>query len=149
MTHKPVNLILIMSLLIWAGACLGANMIAAPAKFQVIELTQPIALQVGRIQFQWVAYFEYILAILAGLAVLTASRRAKIFVAIALVLFIIQRVIILPQLSDRTDQIISGARTEGSPLHVYFIVCELFKIIATMVGAFAALTASSLKARSI
>ena len=56
MTHSHINAVLITALLIWAGACIGANMIAAPAKFQVADLTRPVALQVGRMQFQWVGY---------------------------------------------------------------------------------------------
>ncbi len=63
------RLLIVMSLLIWAGASISANMIAAPAKFQVADLTRPVALQVGRVQFLWVGYLEMVLAAFAALAI--------------------------------------------------------------------------------
>lgn len=149
MTHSHINAVLITALLIWAGACIGANMIAAPAKFQVADLTRPVALQVGRMQFQWVGYLEYLLAIIAALATLTATPRTRLMVGVAITLFIVQRLIILPQLSQRTNQIIAGTNPQGSSLHLYFILCELTKIIALMAGAILALSAMSLRTESI
>lgn len=149
MTRPPFSAALVIALLIWAGACIGANMIAAPAKFQVLDLARPVALQVGRVQFQWVGYLEYTLAMTAILTAFMASPRTQILVGVAIVAFIIQRAIILPQLSVRTDQVISGVQTDASHLHIYFIVCEFAKIIAIIASAFTALTAKPLRTESI
>ena len=53
--------------LLWAGLSLGGNLIAAPAKFQVSDLGLALALQVGRAQFTWLGYAEWVF--LATLAV--------------------------------------------------------------------------------
>ena len=127
--------VLIITLLIWAGVCIGANMIAAPAKFQVADLTLPVALQVGRVQFQWIRYFEIIMASLALLFVLTASPRVKRVIGIALAIFVVQGALILPLLSVRSDLVITGQYTGGSYMHIYFTVCEFIKIITLIGGA--------------
>ena len=126
---------LIITFLIWAGVCIGANMIAAPAKFHVADLTLPVALQVGRVQFQWIRYFEVIMASLALLFVLAAPPRVKRLLGIAIAIFVVQGAVILPLLSARTDLVITGQYTGGSYMHIYFIICEFIKIITLISGA--------------
>lgn len=126
-------------LLIWVGACIAANMIAAPAKFQVADLTLPVALQVGRVQFQWVGYFETAMALFAVVTCLNAPRRVQLLFGAAIILFVVQRALILPQLSERTDLVIAGQSFDDSHLHLYFIACECAKIVALLIGATAAL----------
>lgn len=126
---------LAMALLIWAGASLAANMIAAPAKFQVADLTRPVALQVGRVQFQWVGYLEWVLAIVALLCFLTESGRVQLFVLIAVAAFVIQRFVVMPQLSEVTNHVIAGHSPGGSHLHLVFIGLEVTKLLALLVAA--------------
>lgn len=135
------RIIVTMSLLIWAGASISANMIAAPAKFQVAALTRPVALQVGRMQFQWVGYFEMALALTALLAFTTQSRSLQILVCAAVAVFVIQRFVVLPQLSNITDQVVSGTARSGSHMHLVYIGLELTKILFLLAaGAVALLT---------
>ncbi|WP_195821654.1 hypothetical protein [Roseobacter sp. MH60115] len=124
-----------MSLLIWAGASISANMIAAPAKFQVADLTRPVALQVGRVQFLWVGYLEMVLAAFAALAIAIETPRVQAFVLVALSVFIAQRFVVLPQLSELTDQVIAGTALGGSKLHLVFIALECTKLLALLLAA--------------
>lgn len=134
-----LRLIVIMSLLIWVGTSISANMIAAPAKFQVADLTRSMALQVGRAQFLWVGYFELVLAATALISFATECSRVRVMVCLAVALFVIQRFVVLPQLSGLTDQVVSGETTGGSKLHLIFIGLEVVKILALVVAATMAL----------
>jgi len=136
------RLIVIMSLLIWAGASISANMIAAPAKFQVADLTRPVALQVGRAQFLWVGYLEMLLAAGAALAFATETPRVQTLVLVAIGLFIAQRFVVLPRLSELTDDVIAGAATGGSRLHLVFIPMECTKLLALLLAGAMALSAT-------
>lgn len=137
------RLIVIMSLLVWAGTSISANMIAAPAKFQVVDLTRPVALQVGRAQFLWVGYLEFGLAVLASLAIATEGFRVQVLISVAVSLFLIQRLAVLPQPSELTDRVISGEAIGGSGLHLVFIGLEIAKFLTLIVAAAMALCAST------
>lgn len=129
------RLLVVMSLLIWAGASISANIIAAPAKFQVADLTRPVALQVGRVHFLWVGYLEMVLAAFAALAIVIETPRVQAFVLVALAVFIAQRFVVLPQLSELTDQVIAGTALGGSKLHLVFIALECTKLLALLLAA--------------
>lgn len=139
------RLLLVMSLLIWVGASISANMIAAPAKFQVADLTRPVALQVGRVQFLWVGHLEMVLAAFAALAFVTERPRVLAFVLVALSAFAIQRFVVLPQLSHLTDQVIAGTAPGGSKLHLIFIALECTKLLALLLAAVLALLSPTLQ----
>lgn len=138
MTHS-VRSTLVIALLLWAGASIGANMIAAPAKFTVNELTRPVALQVGRMQFQWVGYFEYAMAALGSLVFLLPNTRLKGLVCVVILTFLTQRLGVLPLLSQSTDQVIAGHSSGGSHLHLIFIALEAFKLVMILIAAIWAL----------
>lgn len=127
--------LLILALLIWAGAAIGANLVATPAKFLVADLTRPVALQVGRMQFLWVGYVEYTLAAVALLTLPAVSPAIRAGVGFAIVILIIQRLGVLPQLSARTDLIVAGQSIEASQLHIVFIVLEALKVCMLSISA--------------
>ena len=134
-----LRLLIIVSLLIWAGASISANMIAAPAKFQVPDLSRAVALQVGRVQFLWVGYLEMVLAGFAALALATETPRVQVLVFGAIALFVVQRFVVLPRLSDLTDQVIAGTTTGGTKLHLTFIALEIVKLLALLMAGVLAL----------
>ena len=140
---------MIMALLIWAGASISANMIAAPAKFQVADLTRPVALQVGRAQFLWVGYLEMALAGIAALALVSQPPQVQALVAGAIVLFLVQRFAVLPRLSELTDQVIAGHAAGGSHLHLTFIALELAKLLTLLMAALSALASLPLQSGRI
>ena len=123
-----------LTLTLWAGIVLGGSLIAAPAKFQAPSLELPVALEVGRAQFLWVGYAE---AACAGLVIFlmatsalskTLERVVLISAGSAIVLLIVQRLVLMPILNERTDAIIAGASVEPSQLHLVFIILEIIKL---------------------
>jgi len=122
-----MRVVLSTTTLMWAGICLGGNIIAAPAKFQVVQLTTAELLLIGRAQFAWLGLAEWgLLAILvAGYAY--AQRLPNITNLIAVVIFLLQQLLLQPQLQMRSDQIVAGAQAPDSSLHIIFILAELLK----------------------
>ncbi|AZV80823.1 group III truncated hemoglobin (plasmid) [Parasedimentitalea marina] len=124
---KMMRVVLSTTTLMWAGICLGGNIIAAPAKFQVVQLTTAELLLIGRAQFAWLGLAEWgLLAILvAGYAY--AQRLPNITNLIAVVIFLLQQLLLQPQLQMRSDQIVAGVQAPDSSLHIIFILAELLK----------------------
>ncbi|APX12439.1 hypothetical protein [Tateyamaria omphalii] len=116
--------------LVWAGACIGGNLVAAPAKFTVEALDLSLALQVGRAQFTWIGYVEW--AGLAGIAVVSAVARLRptLLLMLAVVLFLIQQLAVQPMLEARSDLIIAGEPYDTtSQRHQVFIALEAVKVL--------------------
>lgn len=112
----------------WGGGALFGNMIAAPAKFQAPSLTMPVALDVGRAQFQWLGMAEAVCAI-AILALLLWRRRAPGWPLLAaLGLFALQRLWLMPLLDERTLAVIAGQPVGESRLHLVYVAAEIVKI---------------------
>lgn len=110
--------------LIWAGVSLGGKLVTAPAKFQVAALEMPVALQVGRAQFTWIAYIEWaILAAIFSMSLVQLKRPAPVLIA-AVFLFLFQQFWMQPALQARSDLIIAGATAGESHLHLIYIAAE-------------------------
>lgn len=118
--------------LFWAGAVLSGNMIAAPAKFKVQDLSMDVALQVGRAQFTAIGYLEYTLMFLALLFMYLGKEWVNSLALIPTIAFLIQRLVILPQLNRRSDLIIAGLPAPDSHLHLVFIGFEGIKLLSLL-----------------
>ncbi|MFY0681644.1 MAG: hypothetical protein JXR13_13810 [Thalassovita sp.] len=119
---------LMVPVFVWVGAAVSGNLIAAPAKFQAPSLSLPVALDVGRMQFQWIGLFE--LACVLGIVAVLLWYRAKppLPLIAALCLFAIQRLWFLPLLDTRTLRIIAGQPVEESALHLLYVAAEVLKV---------------------
>lgn len=122
--------------LLWAGTVIGGSLIAAPAKFQVEALTMPVALLVGRAQFTWLAIAELVLVALAVASVVFAKHRGvqlrrwpSVLFAIAIVIFAVQQLALMPQLHSRSLRIIAGETVTENGLHLVYVVVECLKVI--------------------
>ncbi|MBW4707467.1 hypothetical protein KX928_06675 [Roseobacter sp. YSTF-M11] len=123
---------------LWAGVSLGGNLIAAPAKFTVETLPLPLALQVGRAQFHWLGYAEVILALMLVAMSPRITRRSGLTMLVALCALAAQQGVLLPQLSARTDLIVSGQTPAGTSPHLIFVCAEAVKFAALIAtGCFA------------
>ncbi len=130
---------------LWAGAVLGGSLIAAPAKFQAQSLTLEVALDVGRAQFRWLGALELGLCVALILFATTALRSgtpgstkrwiAMSMVGGAVVLFAVQRLVIMPPLDARALRVIAGKTPEPSSLHRWYIVLECIKVAALIAYA--------------
>lgn len=117
-------------LLLWSGVSLGGALIAAPAKFQAPSLTLPVALEVGRAQFQWIGRGELIICMLTVLAAFYCRPPYWRWVAVPVALFVVQYFVIMPPLDTRTQAVIAGAQQNGTILHLSYVVLEVTKFCA-------------------
>ena len=129
--------------LLWAGLSLGGNLIAAPAKFQVSDLELALALQVGRAQFTWLGYAEWVFLVVLLVAGVMVRLPVYAFYLIPVVLFLIQQFWVMPRLNARSDIIIAGEMPVESNLHVVFIVLEILKFLTLAGTALAVIAAST------
>ncbi|MEL6683155.1 MAG: hypothetical protein AAFQ09_10995 [Pseudomonadota bacterium] len=106
---------------------LAGNLIAAPAKFQVSDLTLPVALQVGRAQFGWIGIAEWVVTALIILAVFIHLRLPPALLVSAIGIFVIQQLWLQPQLQARSDLIVAGGAAPDSHLHLIYAVLETLK----------------------
>lgn len=105
------------SRLTWFGMTVDVSLLATPIRFTASTITQPVALDVGRVVFAALNKAEFVALIFLLIHV---SGRAGEFLApsfaLALVL-LAQATWLLPELSARTDQIIAGVEPATSIAH--------------------------------
>ena len=119
--------------LIWAGVSLGGNLIAAPAKFFETDLSMLILLQVGHAQFLWLGYTEWVLMIFLVIICLFNRTKTLFLLAIPVLILVIQQIVLMPALNERTFSLIAGEPVGPSSLHRVFILLECAKLLALVV----------------
>lgn len=132
--------------LFWAGVTFGGSLLAGPAKFQVEDLSMPVALQVGRVQFLWVMYGElFCLGAIFCLFTILAKNYIKtkvpitfspslLLVAVAIVIFAVQHLVLMPPLQSRSERIVSGLEVGDSHIHLIYIFAEGGKFLALAIA---------------
>jgi len=119
--------------LTWAGLSLGGSLIAAPAKFKAPSLDMPTALDVGRAQFAWLGYTEWVLLfLLFGALFLSRFDLDWRFYLLPIILFLIQQFGLMPKLDAITLERINGSGVNSGYLHITFIAAEVLKFLALM-----------------
>ena len=121
--------------LLWAGIVVGCSFIATPAKFQAPSLTLSTALEVGRVTFRSMAFVELALVIV-GAALFFQLHRVRSLFWLAVAIFGIQWVGVMPLLNARTDAVVQGRAVEGPPWHIVYILLEAVKVVLLLVVAF-------------
>lgn len=115
---------------IWFGMTAGISLLATPARFTTPALSRPVALDVTRVVFSVLNKAE-LMALVALLLVVRITGRAKELwmqcSALALILML-QSVWLLPQLSERSQQILRGIEPPPSMLHGTYSGLELLKL---------------------
>ncbi len=120
--------------LLWAGIVLGCSFVATPAKFRAPSLSMSVALEVGRVTFRSLAAVEIFL-ILACVVLLIAQRRWKSPLWLAMLIFAIQWLAIMPLLNAQTDAVIQGRPVDGPPWHIAYILLEGMKALILIIAA--------------
>jgi len=117
--------------LLWAGLSLGGSLIAAPAKFRAPSLDLPTALEVGRAQFRWLANTEWVFLIfLVSSLIWPYTSFARVWFALPILIFLIQRFVIMPKLDALTTDRIAGNAPSSSHLHITYVAAEGFKFLS-------------------
>ena len=114
----------------WFGLTAGISLLEAPVKFTAPALSRAAALDVGRVVFAALNKVELFALILTRVLVRTAGlARYLLAPAGALALIVIaQSAWLLPELSRRSRQIVSGVEPPDSPAHAIYAVLELTKL---------------------
>ena len=125
--------------ILWAGMMIGGSLIAAPAKFQVEELTMPVALLVGRAQFGSLAIAELVVIGIATGGSLLAKKWGHVdryiiwtLFALAVSIFAVQHLVLMPILQERSAQIIAGKNASSGSLHLVYIAVECLKVVVLL-----------------
>ena len=115
---------------VWFGMTAGVSMLATPARFAAPLVTRVIALDIGRVVFAVLNKAELIALILLLIVVRVSnrSRRWWVFSALLVLIVLAQSIWLLPELADRTAQIISGIEPAPSIAHAAYSSLELIKL---------------------
>jgi hypothetical protein len=116
---------------LWIGLLLGVSFLATLAKFKAPTLTRPVALDVGRHTFMWLARAEWMMAVLMGSALFIAGLPGPSATAFAgvVVVLLLSAFWIAPKLYARADAIIAGQTPAASPVHGIAILAEALKLV--------------------
>ena len=126
---------------LWAGITIGVSMIATPVRFTAQSISRPVALDVGRVVFAALnkAELAMLVALLIVVRVAGLTRQWWGICAFLTLIVLAQGVWLIPELSARTDIVISGGQPPPSYAHAIYSSLELAKIAALLFAGFAAL----------
>lgn len=126
----------------WFGMTAGISLLATPARFSAPTVTREIALDVGRAVFTVLNRAELV-ALIALLLIVRLSKRARYWWAICAVLALIviaQSAWLLPELAERTREIVAGNEPPPSIAHAAYSTLELIKLGLLLILGIDALT---------
>ena len=126
---------------LWAGITIGVSMIATPVRFTAQSISRPVALDVGRVVFAALnkAELAMLVALLVVVRVAGLTRQWWGICAFLTLVVLAQGVWLIPELSARTDIVISGGQPPPSYAHAIYLSLELAKIAALLFVGFATL----------
>ena len=127
-------------LFIWIGFVFGISFLEAWLKFRAPGLTMQVGLGIGRLVFNALNKVEWAFAILI-LGIFIWNRqiymdRSNIYFLIVLLILIVQTIWLLPLLDKRAEEIIEGNQIGHSRLHIYFVICEVIKVVSLCITGF-------------
>ena len=127
---------------VWFGMTAGVSMLATPARFAAPTITRAIALDVGRVVFAVLNKAELIalIVLLIVVRVSKLSRQWWPFTAVLALIVMAQSVWLLPELAERTAQIVAGMEPPPSIAHAAYSILELTKLGLLFSLGIAALT---------
>jgi hypothetical protein len=127
---------------IWFGMTAGISLLETPVKFTAPTVTREVALDVGRVVFAALTQAEFVALILLLILVRISGRaRQLLLVCGALAAIqIAQAAWLLPELSERTQQIIEGVEPAASTVHGTFSVLQLLKLSLLLYIGFRSMT---------
>lgn len=121
---------------LWAGLSLGGNLIAAPAKFQVVTLPVSTLLQIGQAQFNWLGISQWVFVVLIILSVAASGRALFLILAIPVWIFLVQEWLLMPALDNLTSNVIAGQLISANRLlHFCFVGAEIIKCLTLIIGS--------------
>ncbi len=122
----------------------GVSLLATPVRFTAPLITRPVALDIGRVVFAALNKVELIVLLILLLVVRVSGRARDLWMQCSALILILlaQSVWLLPQLSERSQQIISGVEPAPSMLHGTYSILELLKLLLLLYLGFRSLKLS-------
>ena len=120
--------------LIWFGLVAGFDFIAAPAPFSVAGLEREFALVINRAGFETLNRTEWALSALTLILALWTRPRRMAWIALVLVwaAVLLQSLWLLPELSTRTDAILTGETLPPTAAHGLYGALDVMKLLALL-----------------
>jgi hypothetical protein len=127
------------ALFVWLGMVLAISFLEAPLKFRAPGVTIALGLGIGRLVFRALNTCEAVLAaiIVVALAIGTPSTGVIEAVLVAIAALLIQVVGVRPALARRSDAVLADAgqaQAGRSHAHYVYVVVEVVKVVALLVG---------------
>ena len=119
----------------------GISLLATPIRFTAPLITRPVALDVGRVVFAALNKAELIALLILLIVVRVSGRARELWMQCSALIMILlaQSVWLLPQLSERSQQIINGVEPPPSFLHGTYSILELIKLLLLLFLGFRSL----------
>ena len=134
------------AIFVWLGMVLAISFLEAPLKFRAPGITIQLGLGIGRLVFRALNACEIALAVLVAVA-LVIGRPCTGAIAAALVAvgaLLVQLIAVRPRLTRRSDAVLadaSQAEAGRSTAHYVYVVFEVIKVVALLVGGILLLSA--------
>ncbi|GGL44745.1 hypothetical protein [Nocardia jinanensis] len=118
--------------MLWLGMVLAISFLEAPLKFRAPGITTELGLGIGRLVFRALNSVEAVLAaVLSAAAVVIAPTGAVwAWLAVTVVILVVQLGVVRPPLSRRSDRVLAGEELPRSRAHYWYIGLEIAKVIA-------------------
>lgn len=128
------------SVFIWIGFVGAISFMEAWIKFQVVELSLPVGLKIGKLVFHALNKVEWALALIILVQMYrTAGKIIKwnnLYLLIAVSLLALQTLVLLPILDVRANAIIENQTVRESHAHIYYVGMEIVKVVALFIFGF-------------
>ena len=127
------------ALFVWLGMVLAISFLEAPLKFRAPGVTIGLGLGIGRLVFRALNTCEAVLAAVIVIALVIGTPSAGIIAAVlvAIAALLIQVIAVRPALTRRSDAVLadaSQAEAGRSRAHYVYVVVEVVKVVALLVG---------------
>ncbi|MCX2932311.1 hypothetical protein ORI20_18730 [Mycobacterium sp. CVI_P3] len=124
---------------IWLGMVLAISFLEAPLKFRAPGITIPLGLGIGRLVFRALNLCEAVLAAVVVIALVIGAPSIGVTAAVlvAISALLIQVIGVRPSLTRRSDAVLadaSQAESGRSRAHYVYVVFEVVKVVALLVG---------------
>ena len=140
MIYQAESLLIVAITFIWIGFILSISFMEAWLKFKAPGVTLTIGLSIGKLIFNTLNKIEWsFLIIILSTCFFTSSnllKDQKSLLILPSFILIIQTIWFLPKLNARAKRLINGEKIKISPIHFYYVVSELIKVISlTLFGS--------------
>ncbi len=128
--------------LTWFGMTAGVSLLAVPAQFGAAAASRAVSLDVARSIFTALNKAELVALILLLIVVRVSGNARKWWPASSALAFImlLQTVWLLPELAERSQQILGGTEPPPSIAHAAYSTLELIKLGLLLILGLAAIS---------